>query len=990
VSGNAQAAVSGKIVGTVIDTQTGEALPGVNIVVEGIRLGAVTDVNGRYFILNVPAGTHDLRATLIGYGPVVAREVRVRVDLTTSQDFQLDQEAIDIGQVTVTARRPLVQEDVTTSRTLISREELTMAPIDNVQQAVAQTAGAVVTNQGTFIRGGRANTGEVIYFVDGIALNDETGGGALATTLPRFAVEGMEVMRGSYTAEYGNASSAIITVVTPEGGQEHSGTLYMKASDEYLGLDDTQADLLEDLNDDLNAWNTALETRDFTGIDTNTYRAPRINGVEGIDLQAYNRREVEGNIGGPNPFASAMFPLNVFNTGNYFISGRFFERDGRYRGQHAQDWALRGKLTFRNAAGDKKLSVTLHRQEGEFEGAGYFITGDDGTTVEDWNHIVSTGDTMWVGSTGRLHWLEPLDDPDAEMAVIDSLEGPDGQKIAVSNYDMRPNWAGYNEDYSNEFSMVFTHTITPKTYYTLKLSRFSHGDRLGDIDPYALYTTGEMVPLTLSTQIQDRFWRNTIPSLGARHYQISPNAIGGDYIRRDQVAYTARFDIESQFSDIHSGKRGVELKYYDLHRQRSSPVSGGQVYHDDFDVNPYQLAAYFAEKYETQGMILNLGARIDFLATNGYVPGDLEQPVNLSVQQDANDLGQYSGLPGWIKEPQDSDNQWYWSPRIGVSYPISATSKMRFSYGHFYQFPELYRYYRNMERNMDAGWKYAGNPNLGPEKTILYEVGYEQQFGRLIYASLTGFYKDIDGLIDMEEHGTSVSTRYKYYMYTNSGYGNVRGFELSLQNQRYMGFQTNASWSYLIARGRGGNTRQGFLIAFNNQAPRTEDYPLEWDQRHTLQLGLDYRTPAAWGVATGGWGANAQYTYNSGIPYSTSERGISPPINDARYPSRYDIDLMFSKEFALMDRTKLMVFMEVLNLTDRKNVIQIQDPERVEISKREIERNEDIDSDGYIADTLVEDVAAGETPEPLYAGRFRDPTTYSAGRLVRFGMQLDF
>jgi hypothetical protein len=997
--GNSQAAVAGKIVGVVTDAQTSEPLPGVSIVVEGLRLGAVTDINGRYFILNVPAGVHEVRSVLIGYAPVVAMQVRVRVDLTTTQDFTLDQEAIDVGQITVTAVRPLVQGDVTTSRTLISRQELTQKPISTIQDAVGQTAGAVQTNQGTFIRGGRAGTGEVVYFVDGIDLHDPMGGGALATTIPRFAVEGIEVMRGSYSAEYGNAQSAIVTIVTPEGGQKHSGTLYLKGSDEYLGLDDTQADLEDDWRFNLDNWNDALDSSDFSertrgvtvypAIDTSAFKAPDVNTPGGIDAQKTNWQELEFNMGGPNPFSAAMFPLGVFNTGNYFVSGRFFERDGRWRGQQSTDWALRGKFTFRNAAGDKKLSVTMHRQEGDVDGSGYFISGDNSETVEDWNAIVSTGDSIWLGENGRLWWVKP-NDPEAQSIVVDSLEGPNGEKVAVQNYDMRPNWAGYSEDQSSEFSLTYTHTISPKTYYSLRLSRFEQGDSSGDIDPWLLYTEGRMVPLNLETQIENRFWRSSIPSLGARHFQVSPNAIGGDYIRRSQIVWTSRFDIESQFSDVHSGKRGLELKYYDLDRVRSSPVSGGQVYHDDFDVNPYQVSGYFAEKYETQGMVLNLGARIDFLATRGIVPGNLDVPVNLALQQDANDLGAYSKLPGWIQNPQESDSKWFWSPRIGVSYPISSTSKMRFSYGHFYQFPELYRYYRNMERNVDGGWNYAGNPNLGPEKTILYEVGYEQQFGRSVYGSLTGFYKDIDGLIDMEERGVSVSSRYKYYQYVNSGYGNVRGFEVMLQNQRYMGFQLNSSYTFMIARGRGGNARQGFLIQFNNQAPRTEDYPLEWDQRHTYQISLDYRTPVELGYAAGGWGGNIQYNFNSGIPYSSSSRGITPPINDKRYPSTTSVDLLLSKDIPTINGTNLMLFMEVLNLMDKANVIQIQDSERLEHSKREIAAGQDLDDDGYISDITLADYEAGGDPSPLYAGRYRDPTSYSIGRRIRLGMQFDF
>ena len=978
LSGAARAATTGKIVGTVVDASTGEPLPGANVIVEYIRLGSVTDANGRYFILNVPAGTHNLRVVLVGYAQVEVRDVVVRVGLTTTQDVRLEQEVIEVGQVTVTAERPLVQRDVTTSRTLVSREELTQRPIDNVQQAVAQTAGAVATFDGTFIRGGRSGTGEVAFYVDGVSLaspmarRGSAGTSDLATTLPRFSVEGMEVMRGSYTAEFGNAQSAIITVVTREGGSKHSGTLYTKFSPEALRLTDRQSDIISDKQANLDAW----ANRDWAAVDTTNAKAAYLNTVSGLSMMKYDRREVEASLGGPNPIASDFFPLSLFQNGNYFISASYLKTDGRWRGQASKDWAIRGKFTFRNTLGDKKFSITLHKQKGEFEGSGFFITADDGTVVEDWNSIVSTGDTIWVGDDGRPWWRHPSD-PKAPYVVVDSLEGPNGEKVAVKNFDMRPNWAGISNEHSNEISMTYTHTITPTTYYEVNLSRFETGDYGDDTDPYERYVNGKIVPLTLTTQLQDRFFRRSIPIL-ATYYQVSPNSVSMNLVDNNQIIYTARFDIESQFSQVHSGRRGFEFKYYNLRRVNSQPVSGDQVYHDDFDVNPIQMAGYIAEKFETQGMVLNLGARVDYLATRGIVPADPEQPVNLENQKTADNLGQYSKLPDWLKNPEPSKDQWYWSPRIGVSYPITEVSKMHFSYGHFYQFPNMYRYYRNMEHNMDGGWKYAGNPNLGPEKTILYEVGYEQQVRRMLHLSLTGFYKDIDGLIDMEERGTSVSTRYKYYQFVNSGYGNVRGFEFTFQNMRYWGLQMNVAYTFMIAKGRGGNERQGFLIAFNNQVPRTSDYPLEWDQRHTLQYTVDYRTPLEWGVLAGGWGANFQYTYGSGIPYSSSSRGINPPINDKRYPSTRNLDALFTKDISLRGATKVQFFFEVLNLTNRKNVLKVEDPERLEVSLREIARNVDIDGDGKVA------------TEPNYAGRFQTPVSFSAGRSFRLGMQLDF
>ena len=85
---------TGKISGKIIDSSTDEPMPGVNVVLEGTNLGAATDLEGEYVILNVPPGTYALRTSMIGYGPQKVVNVKVSVDLTTRIDVQLSEEAL--------------------------------------------------------------------------------------------------------------------------------------------------------------------------------------------------------------------------------------------------------------------------------------------------------------------------------------------------------------------------------------------------------------------------------------------------------------------------------------------------------------------------------------------------------------------------------------------------------------------------------------------------------------------------------------------------------------------------------------------------------------------------------------------------------------------------------------------------------------------------------------------------------------------------------
>jgi len=110
------AGVTGKITGLVRDKNIGEALVGANILVEGQMFGAASDIDGRYFILSIPPGTYTLHVSMIGYGRVTVKDVKVNIDHTTTVNMDLESQAIDMGQeVVVTATRPVIQKDITNS-----------------------------------------------------------------------------------------------------------------------------------------------------------------------------------------------------------------------------------------------------------------------------------------------------------------------------------------------------------------------------------------------------------------------------------------------------------------------------------------------------------------------------------------------------------------------------------------------------------------------------------------------------------------------------------------------------------------------------------------------------------------------------------------------------------------------------------------------------------------------------------------------------------
>ncbi|MDP2038276.1 MAG: carboxypeptidase-like regulatory domain-containing protein, partial [Ignavibacteria bacterium] len=113
------AGTTGKISGTVKDKSTGEALPGCSISVEGTVLGAVCDVNGEYYIINMRPGKYTLVATMIGYKSYKVTNVQVIVDLTTKVDFSIEATTIDLGETVVRAERPIIEKDVTSKLSIV-------------------------------------------------------------------------------------------------------------------------------------------------------------------------------------------------------------------------------------------------------------------------------------------------------------------------------------------------------------------------------------------------------------------------------------------------------------------------------------------------------------------------------------------------------------------------------------------------------------------------------------------------------------------------------------------------------------------------------------------------------------------------------------------------------------------------------------------------------------------------------------------------------
>jgi len=200
------AGTTGKISGKVVDAKTKEALFGANVIVEGTTYGAATDIDGNYFIINIPPGTYSVRASSVGYSSITFSNVKVSVDQTTKVDFELNEEAVELENVVVSATRPIVQKDLTSTETKVSGDDIALLPVEDVQSVINLQAGVV---DGHF-RGGRI--GEVKYLIDGVSANDAFSG-TPAIEAEVNSIQEVQILTGTFNAEYGEALSGVVNQV---------------------------------------------------------------------------------------------------------------------------------------------------------------------------------------------------------------------------------------------------------------------------------------------------------------------------------------------------------------------------------------------------------------------------------------------------------------------------------------------------------------------------------------------------------------------------------------------------------------------------------------------------------------------------------------------------------------------------------------------------------------------------------------------------------
>ncbi|MEM6327416.1 MAG: TonB-dependent receptor, partial [Bacteroidota bacterium] len=227
-------------------------------------------------------------------------------------------------------------------------------------------------------------------------------------------------------------------------------------------------------------------------------------------------------------------------------------------------------------------------------------------------------------------------------------------------------------------------------------------------------------------------------------------------------------------------------------------------------------------------------------------------------------------------------------PRIGVTFPVTNRALFFASYNVTSQRPSenAFATIRDYE-NVRSGQGTVNNANLKPETTEQYELGFRQRLGQRAAFTLSGFYRTQRNKITLRN--VNISFPSATTTYTNQDFTTTKGVEAAFELRRTRNLSVNANYTLSFAEGTGSDSRTARIIAWRSQTgvfPETIS-PLDFDQRHNVNVSVDYRLGDGEGPMVGGirpfagFGFNLLGVFKSGNPYTRldARAGASPIVN---------------------------------------------------------------------------------------------------------------
>lgn len=845
---------TGKISGKIVDKETKEPLIGANILIEGTSMGGAANIDGEYFIINVPPGKYNLRISMMSYQALTISDVVVSVNRTADVDVELSIGDLKLDEVVVSIAAVAQRKDQTSSIKNVSAEQIVALPVENMEDVVDMQAGVV---DGHF-RGGRKT--EVSYMVDGMPVTEGFRREANGITVEPESVQDLEVITGTFNAEYGRAMSGIVNMVTKDGSNDkfHGSAVaynsaYLTANEDiFIGLTDGEVNR----NQDYRIQFEGPIVKDYITMFTNfryVNEMGHLNGIRRFNVNDYS------NFSNANINGELITPWDaIVNDKKYYSE---YTGDNEYVPLGKNEYSsLLAKLAF-NLSNNFKFSLMYTRNNSEIQNYNhYYKYRPDGRATNYSNSDFFIFQANHVLSRSMFHDLKvSLNKNNYETYLyadqFDSRYVADNYNSSAGGFASGGQDKGYTQVLLNDFNIKYDLVWQVDVHHSIKTG--------------LVYTNHDLTNEIVT--VRDEKWGS------------------------------------GQYDDFHYDENIGKIVFnpYEPELLDSAITS------DNYNMKPYELSAYLQDKMEYDDLVINFGLRYDYFNSNTLYPTQLRNP--------ANQLS-YPNNPERMSDYEEAQAQSQFSPRFGLSYTLGSAAVLHFSYGHFFQMPPLYALYENSRFLVPSGnyQTVHGNPNLKSEKTVQYELGLWLEIVEQMGIELSVFYRDIYDL-----QTAIIITTYnqiKYGLYSNKDYGNSKGMELKYDFNTGP-LSLNVNYTLLYTRGIADNPTSTFTRAGRSMDEISKLIPLEWDQRHTLNFSIGYLTNSFGANLTAYYNSGLAYSYVP-IPESPLFKQTLYPNNQYR-PSQFNIDLKSHYDLHLSENVNLRFFLIVYNLIDKLNEVAV-------------------------------------------------------------------
>lgn len=982
----------GLIKGTITDQETGEALVGVNVIIVGTDFGAATDLSGDYIILNVDPGVYSVKASYIGYQSVEQQGIRVNSNFTAYIDFVLPSEAISTEMVVVTAERPLIRRDATSSVRITNREDIENLPVRGVTNIVSLQAGVIVdTDNDVRIRGSRPD--EVGYYLDGINITDiyREDGGRLVS-LGNDAIEEIAVETGGFSAEYGGANAGIIRSSLRTGGPKlHASFEYITDNVGFSGSDKfaTQTDtrmgaywygyneasfvvggpivdnrfkFFYNLNYLFHRTNTQKE---FAGMGFGDVTDPGSGDVINLDYP----QGIIDNDWDESYIHTATLSMN-FSPVTIRLGGTYSTIDDIY-----------GSNGILDISGSDTYNINRNRNAERAQTNGSFSLR--------LTHVLSPN--MFYEVTGG-YAMYTREDVDQYLGANFWSYGD-----SVANANAGAQWDRLDRE-NNQWAEL---SAQERRYQSPTLRQLYSWT----------FSAPNSVPLNyMKSKRENMFFKLNFSWLLGKHHSIKA---GGEYTRhtmrnwssRGQASYARAINIDGISKEKILYLNAVNNYGYDIY---GNELNGNQ---SDFSSSrdgfyaphkPIIAAAYIQDKMEFSDIILNVGFRFDYI-----------DPDNLRLKDASNPdagFGNTSQAQGGTLKKEGFELMPSFSaisPRLSVSFPVTDRTVFHASYGKYVQQPSLSTMYTGMHEwaYQLAGGYYFSDPNgmsIAPTRKTHYELGFRQQITDFMAVDISAYYDDvIDEVIYTQIRTMPGSDYQSYASLSNGDFATNKGIEIVFSMRRYHRIAVNANFTFSDAKGTGANPNSNAGMVGAPVDPLIGAYqpsyvsPLPDSKPFVGNFTIDYRFgDNDGGVVLQNMGLNILGRFSSGNPYT---RGTGTAINyetDSRFrnpiealgssmtPSQFSLDFKLDKSFDLFDILRANIYVRVNNLLNIRAVEQVYS------------RTGAADDDGYLSNPDVGGKVAetfGQEYIDIYnALKLGYNGYYSDARTIMLGFRLEY